>query len=192
LFSSPRRPYFSNPVPRNLNDVLKLELCLTKSGEEIKGLWDTYFARKPGIIASTYEKKEWDLVSARAAECPFFVVPVFRGENYFVMVAQFQEKNLMFTDLAAYQQNANAAMPWLSTTFYTELHKPKQVVLYRMDITSQHITREEAVFSLATWKLYYEQDEFFAQVRQFNKDPNNFNFDKFIQTLKKERAGWYQ
>ena len=73
------------------------------------------------VVATTLEGGEFNLLRARSALSPFFILPVHRAGGHFVMLAQWRDGVCLFTFLEEYKKNPHAAQPWAATTMYSEL-----------------------------------------------------------------------
>jgi hypothetical protein len=87
------RSNFSYAGPRKLQDILKTELIEGKTKSEIQDLWLTYHEGKEKIHGLSLDGAKAKTVLSRAAQCPFFIHPVFRDEGHFMIVSQFQAPN---------------------------------------------------------------------------------------------------
>jgi hypothetical protein len=102
--------------------------------------------------------------------------------SFFTVVSDFQDRQNLMASLADYQSRASGASPWTVTTFYTELAPSKGIVLVRMDVVhATELFRGDADRLLTLLIEYYTNDDKFTKwVETFNKRPDQFNFQTYM------------
>lgn len=139
-------------------------------------------------------REEWNTIQPRLESAPTFVYPLLRSRDqgahsdgaFVTMFTQFQAPtHVLLTPLAEWQQHGSNAKPCIIVTIYTELASAKGIVLARVDIINQALldkaSAEELIKALAEM---YLQDDRFALVRTFTKEPRNFSFDDVLAIAK--------
>ncbi|KAL7430680.1 hypothetical protein ACHAXM_003123 [Skeletonema potamos] len=174
-----KRSNFSFAGPRKLNDILKMELLQDKSAIEVSDMWMTYHEGKENVHGIVMDGKKGRSLLSRAAQCPFFIQPVFRGEGHFMIVSQFQTPNyFLLALLEDYKMDPAAAQPLLTISVFDDLAETKDVVLLRCDIINRGIEDDEG-YKLCQ-NLINDYLEF-EGVHMFNKKPDAFDVDAFVK-----------
>jgi hypothetical protein len=180
-----KRSNFSYAGPRKLDDILKTELLQDKSVTEISDLWMTYHEGKDNVHGIVMEGEKGKSLLAKAAQCPFFIQPVFREEGHFMVVSQFQEPSyFLLAFLEDYKMDPAAAQPLITISVFDDLAEKNDVVLLRCDIINKGIEDDEGYKICQNLiKDYLDGDA----VRMFNTKPDEFNIDEFV---KEKQAQW--
>mmetsp|Transcript_15250 Transcript_15250/g.22722 ORF Transcript_15250/g.22722 Transcript_15250/m.22722 type:complete len:258 (-) Transcript_15250:240-1013(-) len=174
-----KRSNFSFAGPRKLSDILKVELLKDKSNTEISDMWMTYHEGKEKVHGIVMDGKKGRNLLSKAAQCPFFIQPVFRGEGHFMVVSQFQTPNyFLLALLEDYKMDPAAAQPILTVSVFDDLAETKDVVLLRCDIINRGIEDDEG-YKLCQ-NLINDYLEF-EGVHMFNKNPDAFDVDEFVK-----------
>ncbi|KAG2308983.1 hypothetical protein Bca52824_028731 [Brassica carinata] len=112
-----------------------------------------------GHIGMTMKAQLYRLLEQRAAECRYFVIPLWRGSGYITMFAQVEAPHMIFTGLEDYKARGTQAAPYLTSTFYTELSETKDLVFIRGDVVfTSKLTDEEAKWIMETAQSFYLND----------------------------------
>jgi len=103
---------------------------------------------------------------------------------------QMQLPYVLFTPLADYQSMGDAAAPFFTLVYYTELLQSKEVVLCRGDIlarggTGESLTAGEGQRLMNLAHEYYVDPEKYAMVETMNHQPEIFSFDELVQDVMK-------
>jgi len=174
-----KRSNFSFAGPRKLSDVMKVDLLQDKSNTEISDVWMTYHEGKEKVHGIVMDGKKGRNLLSKAAQCPFFIQPVFRGEGHFMIVSQFQTPNyFLLALLEDYKMDPAAAQPILTVSVFDDLAETKDVVLLRCDIINRGIEDDEG-YKLCQ-NLINDYLEF-EGVHMFNKKPDAFDVDEFVK-----------
>ena len=175
-------------LPKNLNDILKLDQIQGKNKDEIAHIWTEYFKSKQSISA-VIPKEIYDRIYTRALSCPSFIYPLVKEQGYEFMLAQFQENQCFFTSLLNYQAHGENA-PWqMNLTHYTELKDEKDIVLMLGEVDTDQLNILEAQCLAQQVQMFYAtaDEERFYLVYTFNKDPNNFKYMDVIKEVEASR-----
>lgn len=176
------RTNFSYAGPRKLSDVLKTDLLEGKSSAEISDLWMTYHEGKDNVHGLTIDKAKGKTILSRAAQCPFFIHPVFREEGHFMIFSQFQTPNyFLLALLEDYQMDPARAQPLLTISIFDDLAEEKDLTLVRCDIVNRGIQDDEGYKICKLLLDDYEKEEDFRNVHTFNKKPDAFDVDGFVK-----------
>ncbi|XP_023363616.1 ATP synthase mitochondrial F1 complex assembly factor 1 isoform X3 [Otolemur garnettii] len=92
---------------KTLSSIFNIEMVKEKTAEEIKQIWQQYFAAKDTVYAVIPEEK-FDLIWSRAQSCPTFLCALPRREGYEFFVGQWTGTELHFTALINIQNVAEA------------------------------------------------------------------------------------
>lgn len=112
-----------------------------------------------------------------------FIVPVTREDNTkFNMVSQVQDsKYCLMTWLEQFRSNPSTAPPYLTMVFFDDLLASKDTVLFRADIIARDISKSVATRSVKYFREFYVDDRKFQDVKMFNHEPRNFDFEEFTK-----------
>ncbi|KAH0883113.1 hypothetical protein HID58_059209 [Brassica napus] len=107
---------FSPLKPKPLDSIMDLDRAKTKSPEELTSIWDDYHLGR-GHIGITMKAQLYRLLEQRAAECRYFVIPLWRGNGYITMFAQ-ETKDLVFIrgDVVFTSKLTDEEAKWLMET----------------------------------------------------------------------------
>lgn len=172
--------------PRDLNEILKLNLLENKTPEEISQIWMQYHKSKNGLFAvipaNTYKK-----IYENAKLFPTFIYLVPRKEGYELFVGQFLHNECHFTQLIKFQSYKENAPPCLTIIHYPELQDKKGIVLMNGQQDEEVLKIEEAQCLAHQFQLYYGQEhgERHELLKTFNKDPHKFSHMDVIKEFKK-------
>jgi ATP11 protein len=118
----------------------------------------------------------------RAITSPLMAWPIWQESGFAVYVSQWQDRSCLVTSLEEYQRGAMMANPHMVMTVYAELlRKDQSLALVRGDITHPILRKPEAQRIMNAVKLFYNSDDHFHWVENFNNQPANFDFNKFAQ-----------
>ncbi|EQC26614.1 hypothetical protein SDRG_15554 [Saprolegnia diclina VS20] len=188
-FSTSKGGGFSFPSPRSLQSIVKLETLSQEAPDAIRRIWTEFHADKSDSVASALSKTDFELLTGRAKDCPFFVLPVYRvnsetnEEGYFTMLSQFQDKCFLITTLDAYRENPSQAPPCLTISLFDDLLTTKELALLRGDVANV-LDKPEATTLFEALTKRYIDDAHFDMVHAFNKRPQEFNFDAYLAECK--------
>lgn len=70
-----------------LDSIIDIERAKTQSAEDLASIWDDYHLGR-GHIGISMKAKLYHLLEHRAANCRYFVIPLWRGSGYTTMFAQ--------------------------------------------------------------------------------------------------------
>jgi len=185
--AAPRvRGVFSYAGPRRLSDILKTELLADKSAVEISALWTAYHDKKDNVHGLTLNAAQGKSVLSRAAQCPFFLHPVFRERGHFMILSQFQAPNyFLLAYLEDYRNDPARAQPLLTVSVFDDLAEEHGLNLVRCDVVSKGIEDDEGYAICQRLLDDYENEDNFRTVHLFNKKPDSFDVDEFVK--EKER-----
>jgi hypothetical protein len=105
------------------------------------------------------------------------------GDAAFVtLVTQFlPPQHILITSAADFQAFGTSASPHALLTLYRELVVTKGIILGRIDVVGGAVlTKEVARTFVELLASMYLQDERFEHVRQFNSQPQTFEFDAVL------------
>ncbi|XP_037683235.1 ATP synthase mitochondrial F1 complex assembly factor 1 isoform X3 [Choloepus didactylus] len=120
---------------KTLSSIFNIEMVKDKTAEEIKQIWQQYFASKDTVYAVIPEEK-FDLIWNRAQSCPTFLCALPRREGYEFFVGQWTGTELHFTALINIQTRGEAAASQLILYHYPELKEEKGIVLMTAEMDS--------------------------------------------------------
>mmetsp|Transcript_9881 Transcript_9881/g.12838 ORF Transcript_9881/g.12838 Transcript_9881/m.12838 type:complete len:210 (+) Transcript_9881:182-811(+) len=172
--------------PRNLNEILKMEMIEGKSKEDIEFLWNSYHENKEGSIGLSVPGIDVTNVLERASENSFFIQPIFREEGFFNLMVQFQQKYFLLCLLEEYQQNPAQANSLITLSIFDDLVSDHDLGLVRGDIINKGITEDEGRKIVTNLFDIYAKDDSYEDVIAFNKKPDTFDFNDFISRQKQK------
>ncbi|XP_074269878.1 uncharacterized protein LOC141592890 [Silene latifolia] len=174
---------FSPLEVKPLNSIMDFQRAMTKSPEELTSAWDDYHLGR-GHIGATMKTKLYRLFEQRAADCQYFVIPLWRGSGYTTMFSQVKNPHIIFTGLEDYKARGTQASPYFKVTHYTEFAQSKDLVLVRGDVVfTSKLTDDEAKWLMETIQSFYLNDVRYKLVEQFNKQTQDFDFKDVLQAL---------
>lgn len=172
------------PLQRKpLELIIDIERAKNKSTEELADIWDDYHLGR-GHIGVTMKATLYHLLNQRAADCRYFVIPMWKGNGYTTMFLQVQMPHMLFTGLEDYKARGTQAAPYFTASYYTEFAESKDLVLIRGDIVfTSKLTDSEAKWLLETAQSFYLNDVRYKLVERFNKETREFEFKDVLQAL---------
>ncbi|CAN1149948.1 hypothetical protein LINPERPRIM_LOCUS18471, partial [Linum perenne] len=78
---------FTPLKPKSLESIIDVERAKHKSPEDLASAWDDYHIGR-GHIGVCMKTNLYNLLKQRAADCKYFVIPLWRGSGYTTMFAQ--------------------------------------------------------------------------------------------------------
>ncbi|KAF5729136.1 Chloroplast isoform 2 [Tripterygium wilfordii] len=173
-----------NPLQRKpLDSIMDIERAKNRSPEDLASIWDDYHLGR-GHIGASMKAKLYHLFEQRAADCKYFVIPLWRGSGYTTMFAQVQMPHMLFTGLEDYKAKGTQASPYFTVTFYNEFAEDKDLVLIRGDVVfTSKLSDTDAKWLLETTQSFYLNDVRYKLVEQFNKEARSFEFKDVLRAL---------
>ncbi|KAM6220034.1 ATP synthase mitochondrial F1 complex assembly factor 1 [Rhynchocyon petersi] len=175
---------------KTLSSIFNIEMVKDKTAEEIKQIWQQYFAAKDTVYAVIPEEK-FDLMWNRAQSCPTFLCALPRREGYEFFVGQWTGTELHFTALINIQTRGETAASQLILYHYPELKEEKGIVLMTAEMDSTFLNVAEAQCIANQVQLFYATDrkETYGLVETFNLRPNEFKYMSVIAELEQSGLG---
>nr|XP_005894304.1 PREDICTED: ATP synthase mitochondrial F1 complex assembly factor 1 [Bos mutus] len=175
---------------KTLSSIFNIEMVKDKTAEEIKQIWQQYFAAKDTVYA-VIPKEKFDLIWNRAQSCPTFLCALPRREGYEFFVGQWTGTELHFTALINIQTRGEAAASQLILYHYPELKEEKGIVLMTAEMDSTFLSVAEAQCMANQVQLFYATDrkETYGLVETFNFRPNEFKYMSVIAELEQSGLG---
>ncbi|KAJ4830681.1 hypothetical protein Tsubulata_027993 [Turnera subulata] len=174
---------FTPLQPKPLDSIMDVGRAKDKSPEELASIWDDFHLGR-GHIGATMNVKLYHLLVQRAADCKYFVIPLWRGNGYTTMFVQVQMPHILFTGLEDYKARGTQAAPYFTITCYTEFAESKDTVLIRGDVVfTSKLSDDEAKWLLETAQSFYLNDVRFQLVERFNKQTRDFEFKDVLRAL---------
>ncbi|XP_031320922.2 ATP synthase mitochondrial F1 complex assembly factor 1 [Camelus dromedarius] len=175
---------------KTLSSIFNIEMVKDKTAEEIKQIWQQYFAAKDTVYA-VIPKEKFDLIWNRAQSCPTFLCALPRREGYEFFVGQWTGTELHFTALINIQTRGEAAASQLVLYHYPELKEEKGIVLMTAEMDSTFLNVVEARCIANQVQLFYATDrkETYGLVETFNFRPNEFKYMSVIAELEQSGLG---
>lgn len=142
----------------------------------------TYHEGKEKVHGLIVNKAKGKSILSRAAQCPFFIHPVFREEGHFMIISQFQAPNyFLLALLEDYSMDPARAQPLMTVSIFDDMAEGKDVALVRCDIINHGIEDDEG-YNICKYLLDdYANEEGFMGVHMFNKKPDAFDVDEFVK-----------
>lgn len=166
-----------------LDSIMDIERVKDRSFEEVASVWDDFHLGR-GHIGTSMKASLYHLLEQRAANCRYFVIPLWKGSGYTTMFAQVQMPHMLFTGLEDYKARGTQATPYLTVSYYTEFADTKDLVLIRGDVVlPSKLNDSEAKWLLETAQSFYLNDVRYKLVERFNKETREFEFKDVLRSL---------
>ncbi|XP_051129068.1 uncharacterized protein LOC127249982 [Andrographis paniculata] len=174
---------FAPLQPKPLESIIDLKRAQDKSAEELADIWDDFHLGR-GHIGLSMKAKLYHLLEQRAADCRYFVIPLWKGSGYTTMFLQVQMPHMVITGLEDYKAKGTQASPYLTVSYYKEFADSKDLVLIRGDIVfASKLSDSEAKWLLEMAQSFFLNDVRYKLVERFNKEPREFEFRDVLQAL---------
>jgi len=182
-------------IPKQLEDLVKLDLLEEESPGRVLQIWMEYHKDKDGAVAGVMSGPEYDTFKFRSSKAPMCLIPVFKGDGHFVVIAQAQSPEaqlggsdaFLVAHLDDYRANPTLAQPYLSLTVYTETLKSKELALVRGEYDKGRLSKEEASLVVSDVIRSYVNTEFFKHVNTLNNRPAEFDWGKEVALFEEQR-----
>eukprot|EP01080_Neovahlkampfia_damariscottae_P007670 gene7670-12136_t len=169
---------------KHLDDIVDVNLLLKEPYEQIVHIWNSYHEFKLDLISDALKSSSFKILKERGNECPNFVLPLQKKRGYINYYLQFQKDYILFTSLREFQLKGDQAHPVISLSHYDELEKTKDLTLLRGEVNEKIITREESMNVVKMmYQFYFKDNLYYRFVEPFNKRPNEFNYEKFLEEV---------
>ncbi|GAB2296979.1 hypothetical protein Dimus_031083 [Dionaea muscipula] len=174
---------FTPLQPKPLDSIMDIERAKNKSPDELVSIWDDYHLGR-GHIGASMKANLYQLLKQRAADCQYFVIPLWRGSGYTTMFAQVKIPHMLFTGLEDYKARGTQASPYFTVCHYTDFAESKGLVLIRGDVVfASKLSDSEAKWLMETTMSFYLNDVRYKLVERFNKRTRDFEFKDVLQAL---------
>jgi len=173
-------------LPANLDKLIKMELFLDKSAEEISKLWAEYWKGK-NTVCAVIQKGVFDAMATRIKECPLFLYPFPREHGYEFYLAQFSDFHCFCTSLINYQVHGEDA-PWhVCFKFYPELKNSKGIVLMTSEFDNSQLNIMEVQYLAQLQQLFYANpsETRYELMRTFNHNPDSFKHMDVVKEIER-------
>eukprot|EP00592_Proboscia_alata_P006489 CAMPEP_0194357168 /NCGR_PEP_ID=MMETSP0174-20130528/4692_1 /TAXON_ID=216777 /ORGANISM="Proboscia alata, Strain PI-D3" /LENGTH=227 /DNA_ID=CAMNT_0039127073 /DNA_START=22 /DNA_END=705 /DNA_ORIENTATION=- len=183
---------YSFASPRKLEEIMKTEKMSDMDSKTISEVWSKYHENKKRVVGLEISGKEGKSVLSRAAQCPYFIHPVFRDGGFFNLVSQFQTpSHFMLAYLEDYKKDPQGAQPLITLSLFENFMESHELTLVRGDIIAEGLSDEEGGRIIQTLvDMYRFDDEFTNNVHSFNKQPEKFDIDDFTSIQNKKWKEW--
>eukprot|EP00096_Caligus_rogercresseyi_P013483 TRINITY_DN6124_c0_g2_i2.p1 TRINITY_DN6124_c0_g2~~TRINITY_DN6124_c0_g2_i2.p1 ORF type:complete len:299 (-),score=98.79 TRINITY_DN6124_c0_g2_i2:231-1127(-) len=169
---------------KKLDSIMKTELLMDKSKEEISSIWQEYHSKKTSISA-VIPVEVFDEMKIRFREFNTFLFPLPRKEGYEFVVAQFSGHEAHFTTLINFQAYKENAPECLTMVHYPELAQEKGIVLMVGEFDSNVLSIAEAQCLANQVEMYYYRPSppKSALMDTFLRRPNEFKHADLIAQM---------
>lgn len=173
-----------------LEDVMKIDLIVDKSKDEIAEIWREYHQTKD-CVSGILTAEQFDKMFERGSKYPTFLLPLPRNKGYEFIVLQFHGNDIHLTPLLWYQTHKENAPECLTLVHYTDLRESKGIVLMKGEYDVKTINVQEAQCLVNELQLYYCHDdpERLKLLESFTKQPDNFKHMSLVQQLENISLG---
>ncbi|PSS04828.1 ATP synthase mitochondrial F1 complex assembly factor 1 like [Actinidia chinensis var. chinensis] len=174
---------FTPLQPKPLDSIIDIERAKDQSTEDLATIWDDYHLGR-GHIGTSMKANLYNLLEHRAANCRYFVIPLWRGSGYTTMFAQVQMPHMIFTGLEDYKARGTQATPYFTVSYYKDFADSKDLVLIRGDVVfTSKLSDAEAKWLLETMQSFYLNDSRYKMVERFNRETREFEFKDILKAL---------
>ncbi|XP_076957060.1 uncharacterized protein LOC143632412 [Bidens hawaiensis] len=174
---------FSPLKHKPLESLIDIERAKHQTPEDLAKIWEDFHIGR-GHIGASMKTKLYHLLEHRAADCRYFMIPVWKGSGYTTMFVQVQMPHILFTGLEDYKARGTQAAPYFTVSHYKEFTETKDLVLIRGDIVfASKLTDSEAKWLLETAQSFYLNDTRYKLVERFNKKTSEFDFKDVLRAL---------
>lgn len=187
-FSLPTEPKAARSMNKNqektLDTIMKVELLVGKTPEEIALLWTQYWKNKDAVSAvipvETYNNME-----KRFREFNTFLFPLPRDQGYEFVMVQFLGREAHFSTLINFQAHRENAPECLGMIHYTELAESKGIVLMVGEYDKQVLGAKEAKCLADLVEIYYSRpsERKLEILTKFTKTPHLFHHMDIIDEM---------
>uniref|UniRef100_A0A8C0KM25 ATP synthase mitochondrial F1 complex assembly factor 1 n=1 Tax=Canis lupus dingo TaxID=286419 RepID=A0A8C0KM25_CANLU len=176
-----------------LSSIFNIEMVKDKTAEEIRQIWQQYFAAKDTVYAVIPVSTN-DCIYSSVYSCicfSQFLCALPRREGYEFFVGQWTGTELHFTALINIQTRGDAAASQLVLYHYPELKEEKGIVLMTAEMDPTFLNVAEAQCIANQVQLFYATDrkETYGLVETFNFRPNEFKYMSVIAELEQSGLG---
>lgn len=170
-----------DPKRKGLDAIMKIELLQNKSASEITELWKSYYKDKDAVFA-VISSDFYQKLHQKRQENPIFIYPLPRKDGYEMFLGQTSGNDCHFTSLIQYQQYRENAPAQLVINHYTEFKDSKGIVLMSGVPMNDGISSTDA--QLISYQMqYFYSEENYHIVKDFNKSPNTFDYNRIIECM---------
>lgn len=176
---------FTMPTPKLLGDVVKLELLQKESSQRVAEIWRAHHDTTSRAVGAVLHAHEWARMAELAKRCPFFVLPVAKGDakgdaKYVTFVAQQQGAHTLYTLLDEFRERGPDASVHLVLTSYDTLLESHNVALSRGELVSTELSLEEAKELVQHTHDFYSEPRLTSLVEDFNRGSESFSFEAVL------------
>ncbi|RWS08979.1 ATP synthase mitochondrial F1 complex assembly factor 1-like protein [Dinothrombium tinctorium] len=177
---------------KSLKEVVKLDLLMNHTADEIVDIWSKYHRDKANCVYAVIPTDKYEQIYKTSREFPLFIYPIPRpnadgtnAENdshYEFMLGQFNGHEIYFTPLIMYQTHKENATPVMVIHHYPELQNSKNLVLMSGEYDSKMLNLLEAQCLSNQIQLYYAGEDIKKRLLlyKFNREPNCFSYIEVI------------
>ncbi|XP_071747864.1 ATP synthase mitochondrial F1 complex assembly factor 1 isoform X2 [Lepeophtheirus salmonis] len=189
-FSFPTRPknmLGSEPLPikeKKLESIMKTELLMNNTKEEISTIWQEHHKNKD-CISAVIPVDVFNEMKLRFKEFKTFLFPLPRKEGYEFIVVQFSGNEAHFTTLINFQAYKENSPECLTMVHYPELAEDKGIVLMVGEFDKNILNIAEAQCLANQIEMYYYRPSpsKIALMETFLKRPNEFKHSQLISEM---------
>jgi len=171
----------------SLDDIVKLELLLNESKEDIERIWLEYHqSGAKNVVSAVAPPAAVKSMTDKAVDNPQFLYAVPRGQGMEFVLGQWKKTDCYFTPLIQYQTHGENAPVAFTVHHFDELAESKGVVLMRGEFDPNVFSAIEAQFLSMQMQMYYGEKAKPAKQRllhAFNHDPKHFQHMDVVAEL---------
>ncbi|GCB74227.1 ATP synthase mitochondrial F1 complex assembly factor 1 isoform X1 [Scyliorhinus torazame] len=169
---------------KTLHSILNLDMVKEKSPDEIRQIWNQYFALK-NTISAVIPGATFDLMHSRSQKCPTFLYVLPREAGYEFFVGQWSATELHFSSLINLQSLGVNSPSQLIIYHYPDLKKEKGIVLLTAELDTTFLNVQEAQCLANEAQLFYATDcqKIYNLVETFNHKPSDFKHMSVIAEI---------
>mmetsp|Transcript_786 Transcript_786/g.796 ORF Transcript_786/g.796 Transcript_786/m.796 type:complete len:245 (-) Transcript_786:46-780(-) len=169
--------------PKQLSDVAKVPMLKKESPVKVRDIWLERFRDKENTVAGVLTDEEYTALTASAAACPMFLVPIPRGDGYINLVWQAQGNRFVYQSIEAFRSGGAHGHVDLGVALFPELMQSHKLVLLHGEITGG-LSKAEAACIVRYTREAYADPARFAWVKRFNFNARDFDYEEFLREFR--------
>eukprot|EP00668_Euglena_longa_P011449 GGOE01013853.1.p1 GENE.GGOE01013853.1~~GGOE01013853.1.p1 ORF type:complete len:223 (-),score=65.54 GGOE01013853.1:279-947(-) len=183
-------PIYKEVGRKGLDEIVKLALLERCTPQAVGQMWLHHHDYAVQYVGKVISRAAYTALSPRLQRNPFFIIPVFRDKGLFNVMVNNQRDLSLVCPLGEYQKQGDMVQPHMTMQFFTELMRSKGLVLMRSELKDKVLTRQDAYHVTNTFLRYYTIPSCFQFVEDFNHNPSQFDYHRYLRHMKEDAKAW--